>query len=149
MKLTTLAIVSVLFAGCATERQMSFGEVPIIRIEQTALSRKAHQRGAIGLVEYSPAKIYYSAELTEMQAIANVIHEGIGHLHVFWTGDARIWDTIDRLAAKDAHGMGRFPVASDRHPSRQIFAWETGERAQEIRAIYAATVAARQAGGKY
>lgn len=142
-------IAALLLGGCATERQMSFGEIPIIRIHQKMLDQKAGGLGTIGLVTYDPLKIYYSADLTEMQAIANTIHEGIGHVHVFRTGDARIWDTIDALAAKDVTGMLLFPVASDRHPTKQVFAWDNSDHAQQVRAIYAATVEARKHGGTY
>jgi hypothetical protein len=146
---TVVLLLVLLLCGCATERQMSFGEVPIIRINQKMLNQKAGGLGTLGLVTYEPPVIYYSAELNEMQAVATVVHEGLGHLHVYWTGDARIWDTIDRLAAKDVYGMCKFPVASDRHPSKQVFAWDRGDHAQEVRAIYAATVEARKSNGKY
>ena len=149
MRYLTLSIIALAFAGCATERQISFGEIPIIRIHQKMLDQKAGSLGTLGLVTYDPLKIYYSANLTEMQAIANTIHEGIGHIHVFRTGDARIWDTIDALAARDIYGFVHFPVASDRHPSKQVFAWDNSEHAQQVRAIYAATVAARGHGGTY
>lgn len=154
MKLSViaLAIAIALLVGCATERQMSFGEIPIIRINNAMLQKKAGRLGVLGMAEaYSDGtfKIYYSSELTEMQIIANVIHEGIGHVHVWRTGDASIWDTIDMLAAKDVNGMFLFPVASDRHPSKHVFAWDKSEKAEEVRAIYAATVEARKTDGKY
>ena len=152
MKLFITILAIVVLAGCATERQVSFGEIPIIRINHKMLQQKAGRLGVMGMAEgYSDGtfKIYYSAELSEMQVIANVIHEGIGHVHVWRTGDASIWDTIDMLAAKDVYGMIQFPVASDRHPSKAVFAWDKSEHAQEIRAIYTATVEARKSGGKY
>lgn len=152
MKLLITILAVALLAGCATERQMSFGEIPIIRINHKMLQQKSGKLGTLGMAEwYSDGtfKIYYSAELDEMQVIANVIHEGIGHIHVWRTGDASIWDTIDMLAAKDVYGMLKFPVASDRHPTKQVFAWDKSEHAQEVRAIYAATVEARKAGGEY
>jgi hypothetical protein len=161
MKLFTALLTVAILAGCSTERQVSFGEIPIYRINHKMLQQKAaagcpdnHLGYVMGLVERDRSatpqfKIYYSSELNEMQAIANVIHEGIGHVHVYRTGDARIWDTIDMLAAKDVYGMIIFPVASDRHPTKQVFAWDKSEHAQEVRAIYAATVEARKSGGEY
>ncbi len=152
MKLLATLLAIVILAGCSTERQMSFGEIPIYRINHKMLQQKAGRLGVMGMAEgYSDGtfKIYYSSELQEMQAIAVVIHEGLGHVHVWRTGDASIWDTIDMLAAKDVYGMIRFPVASDRHPSKQVFAWDKSEHAQEVRAIYAATVEARKSGGEY
>lgn len=165
MSVTTLTtacvILAVILAGCSTERQMSFGEVPIYRIEHSILQKKAAKWNpdnnlghVMGLVECRNGatprfKIYYSSILNDWQTVAMVIHEGIGHVHVYLTGDARIWDTIDLLAAKDPYGMMRFPVASDRHPSKQVFEWDKSDKACGIRAIYAATVEARKHGGEY
>lgn len=156
MKLFIALVAVVLLAGCATERQMSFGPVPIYRIESSALHRKVEGYGidvrgriVMGLFVSDPMAIYYSSSLDQMQSIGNVIHEGIGHMHVYLTGDSRIWDTIDMLAATDPYGMLKFPVASDRHPSKQVFSWDKSEYAQEVRAIYAATVEARKSGGEY
>lgn len=147
--LTLLAL-----TGCgAPYRQINPGaDVSINRADHEWLQRQAaghpgNKGCVLGLIraeDRGPA-IYYSSLLNTTQAVAQTVHEGIGHLHEWLTGDARIWDTIDLLGGTSSVGQFLcFPTQSDEHPIKLgLLPSDASEEAQRAWAEYRARAAAR------
>lgn len=140
--------------GCgAPIRQINPGAaVPIFRADHDWLQRQAaghpgNKGFVLGMIraEERGTAIYYSSLLITTQAVAQTVHEGVGHLHEWRTGDARIWDTIDMLGCSSSIGQFVcFPVQSDEHPIKLgLLPSDASEEAQRAWAEYRARAAAR------
>lgn len=150
-----ICLVAMLFlVGCgAPYRQINPGaQVSINRADHAWLQRQAaghpgNKGCVLGILRAEPRgpAIYYSSWLTSTQAVAQTVHEGIGHLYVWMTGDERIWDTIDMLGGCSSIGQFLcFPVQSDEHPIKLgLLPTDADETAQRAWAEYRARAAAR------
>ena len=154
ISLFAIVLSALLLGGCgAPTRQINPGaEVPIFRADHDWLQRQAashmgNKGCVLGMIRAEPRRpaIYYSSWLNTTQAVAQTVHEGIGHLHEWRTGDARIWDTIDMLGGGTTVGhFVSFPVQSDEHPIKLgLLPSDASEEAQRAWAEYRARAAAR------
>lgn len=159
ISLFAIVLSALLLGGCgAPIRQINPGaEVPIFRADHDWLQRQAashmgNKGCVLGMIRAEPRRpaIYYSSWLNTTQAVAQTVHEGIGHLHEWRTGDARIWDTIDMLGGGTTAGhFVSFPVQSDEHPIKLgLLPSDASEEAQRAWAEYRARAAARAMGAK-
>jgi hypothetical protein len=154
LSLCIIVISALLLGGCgAPIRQINPGDaVPIFRADHDWLQRQAaghagNKGFVLGMIRaetYGPG-IYYSSRLVTTQAVAVTVHEGVGHLHAWRTGDASIWDTIDLLGSNTSVGQFVcFPVQSDEHPMKLgLLPSDASEEAQRAWAEYRARAAAR------